>query len=374
MSTDEPLSRVKLDDALISRLRTVLGDDNGDAFALLWAEYLHLRMCFNDLKNGFGGDDPPMIQVWAISQQFADRYWTLLLEETVLSVCRLTDKRRVSGKKTTSISVLPEWFAAEPGVKNEVEQLVNTAKTAAEVLRIWRNTQLAHTAEKRERPPVTGRRNRSRRGRDTRGAGIRVAPTVILRTRAAAPDASDRRPRRAPRSHARDHDNGRGVAVRSGRPRRQRRYSRRRRRHEAPYWRGRNEGHRPQTGIGSHSRIPGGRAGSPQNNRQNRSRARRQPVTPRRAGITRRRSSIPTPRGVGRGGGLTGLPPQSGPVTADTPLSAGPRWTVRLAARRARHAVRPKASACRSSRLARGRRHRRTRSVARPGGFGRRTR
>ena len=156
MSTDEPLSRVKLDDALISRLRTVLGDDNGDAFALLWAEYLHLRMCFNDLKNGFGGDDPPMIQVWAISQQFADRYWTLLLEETVLSVCRLTDKRRVSGKKTTSISVLPEWFAAEPGVKNEVEQLVNTAKTAAEVLRIWRNTQLAHTAEKRERPPVTG--------------------------------------------------------------------------------------------------------------------------------------------------------------------------------------------------------------------------
>ena len=31
------------------------------------------------------------------------------------------------------------------------------------------------------------------------------------------------------------------------------------------------------------------------------------------------------------------------------------RWTVRLAARRARHAVRSKASACRSSRLARGR-------------------
>ena len=47
--------------------------------------------------------------------------------------------------------------------------------------------------------------------------------------------------------------------------------------------------------------------------------------------------------------------PASGPVTADTPLSAMPRWTVRLAARRARHAVRPKASACRSSRLARGR-------------------
>ena len=50
-----------------------------------------------------------------------------------------------------------------------------------------------------------------------------------------------------------------------------------------------------------------------------------------------------------------GLPPQSGPVTADTPLSAMPRSTVPAGGtRRARHAVRPKASACRSSRLARG--------------------
>ena len=50
-----------------------------------------------------------------------------------------------------------------------------------------------------------------------------------------------------------------------------------------------------------------------------------------------------------------GLPPQSGPVTADTPLSAMPRSTVPAGGtRRARHAVRPEASACRSSRLARG--------------------
>ena len=47
-----------------------------------------------------------------------------------------------------------------------------------------------------------------------------------------------------------------------------------------------------------------------------------------------------------------------------------PRWTVRLAARRARHAVRPKASACRSSRLARGRRHRRERGRSRGRGLG----
>ena len=46
--------------------------------------------------------------------------------------------------------------------------------------------------------------------------------------------------------------------------------------------------------------------------------------------------------------------PKSGPVTADTPLSAICRDLRCRLARRARHAVRPKASACRPSRLVRG--------------------
>ena len=62
-----------------------------------------------------------------------------------------------------------------------------------------------------------------------------------------------------------------------------------------------------------------------------------------------------------------GLPPQSGPVTADTPLSAMPRWTVRLAARPGATrcpSPRPRPAGHRGSRGAGA--PSRTRSVARP--------
>lgn len=155
MTTSELSPRVKLDDALLERIKTVLGDDD-DVFAWLWAEYLHLRMCFNDLKNGFGGDAPPMIHLWAVSPEFEKRYRNLLVEEIVLAACRLTDNETVSGHKTISISMLPEWFAHEPNLKNEMKRLVKIAADESKALRTWRNRQLAHTAKKRERAPVSG--------------------------------------------------------------------------------------------------------------------------------------------------------------------------------------------------------------------------
>ena len=158
MTKTEILPRVKLDEAVIERIKRSLGDDDGDVFAYLWAEYLHLRMCFKDLKNGFGGDNPPMIPVWAVDQEFEKRYRNLLVEAIVLAACRLTDNHTVSGKKTISISVLPGWFAREPNLENEMKRLVDTATTANEpkALRTWRNRQLAHTAKDRKRTPVSG--------------------------------------------------------------------------------------------------------------------------------------------------------------------------------------------------------------------------
>ena len=158
MTKIEILPRVKLDESVIERIKKGFGDDDGDVFAGLWAEYLHLRMCFNDLKNGFGGDNPPMIPVWAVAPEFEKRYRNLLVEAIVLTACRLTDNPTVGGKKTISISVLPGWFAHEPNLKKEMKRLVDTATTANEpkALRTWRNRQLAHTAKDRKRTLVSG--------------------------------------------------------------------------------------------------------------------------------------------------------------------------------------------------------------------------
>ena len=152
MTKTEILPRVKLDETLIERTKMCLGDDDGDLFARLWAEYLHLRMCFNDLKNGFGGDAPPMIPVWAVATEFQNRYRNLLVEAIGLAACRLTD----NGKKKISIKALPRLFSDEPDLKSEIDRLVRTATTANEALRTWRNWQLAHTVKENERPAVSG--------------------------------------------------------------------------------------------------------------------------------------------------------------------------------------------------------------------------
>ena len=152
MTKIEILPRVRLDETLLERTRTCLGDDDGDLFARLWAEYLHLRMCFNDLKNGFGGDAPPMIPVWAVATEFQIRYRNLLVEAIGLAACRLTDNT----KKTVSIKALRRLFANEPDLKMEIDRLVRTATTANAGLRTWRNRQLAHTAKERGRTAVSG--------------------------------------------------------------------------------------------------------------------------------------------------------------------------------------------------------------------------
>ena len=155
MKESEIGPRVKLPETLIETLNEDLGKEKGDQFAWLWAEYLHVRMCVDDLKNGFGGDKPPMNVIWGIAPEFAKRYRNLLIEAIVLGACRLTDKHKVSGKETISIAVLPKWFTNKPELKEEMERLVETANEQ-EKLRTWRHRQLAHTARERERPPVTG--------------------------------------------------------------------------------------------------------------------------------------------------------------------------------------------------------------------------
>ena len=153
MTRSEILPRANIGDAQIERIKRILGSDHGDVFARLWAEYLYLRMCFNDLKNGFKGEDPPMIPVWAVAAEFQKRYRNLLVETIVMTACRLTDHR----KGTVSIKALPRLFAGEQReLKTEVRQLVRTATTASEALRLWRNRQLAHTAKEKDRTAVSG--------------------------------------------------------------------------------------------------------------------------------------------------------------------------------------------------------------------------
>ena len=154
IKTEKILPRVKLGEPLIGRIKKVLGDDNGGRFERLWAEYHHLRVCFNDLKNGFGGADPPMLQVWAVEPKFDGRYRNLLVGEIVAAASRLTDNT----KNAVSINkVLPRLFRNQPDhLKTEMDRLVRAATDATRPLREWRNKQMAHTATETERTSVSG--------------------------------------------------------------------------------------------------------------------------------------------------------------------------------------------------------------------------
>ena len=90
-----------------------LGDERGHCFEQLWKEFRHLRTLFDSLKDGFGGYNPPMISVEAVSPQFREHYWNLLVEGIVASACRLLDKPETHGKKNVTITAIPEWFDEE---------------------------------------------------------------------------------------------------------------------------------------------------------------------------------------------------------------------------------------------------------------------
>ena len=134
-------------DRLTRLYKQKLGEERGNYFKKLWNDFCHLRRLFDSLKDGFGGDDPPMISVWVVSPQFRDHYWKLLVEGIVLSACRLLEKPDTDGKKNVTIRTIPEWFD-EDKPKEDINNLVNTVagNHTVAALREWRDKELAHTA------------------------------------------------------------------------------------------------------------------------------------------------------------------------------------------------------------------------------------
>ena len=134
-----------------------LGDEKGRVFEILWGEWLRLKTTFNDLKLGFGGDDPPMMQVRAVAAAFGDRCQDLHIEAVVMGTCRLTDRVNPGRSDDVSIGVLPGWFSDMPDKEDKACALVCAADNAARRgLRHWRNKQLAHLTSAKTRPEVIG--------------------------------------------------------------------------------------------------------------------------------------------------------------------------------------------------------------------------
>ncbi len=65
-------------------------------------------------------------------------------QQTLLTLCRLTDRGRVGGRSNASICYLPELIL-DDGLKHEVLPLIARACESTKFARDWRNRRVAHT-------------------------------------------------------------------------------------------------------------------------------------------------------------------------------------------------------------------------------------
>ena len=121
---------------------SVMGEALGEASYALWSEVALLFRDWGEFTHLFG-TDPSRIEVLnKAAPVFFRAVQIALFEATVLSIARLTDPPKSTGKSNLTVQQLPSLV--DPSIASELLLLVEAAKKAAEFCRDWRNRQIAH--------------------------------------------------------------------------------------------------------------------------------------------------------------------------------------------------------------------------------------
>lgn len=117
----------------------------------LWAELARIHLKWNDYRFLFA-DNPENFDVMNESApQFFYDLQQLMWGDVLLHLCRITDRKKVSGKSTLTILKLADVIT-EPSLQKNVLSLGEDACAKTKFARDWRNRRLAH----RELPPPNG--------------------------------------------------------------------------------------------------------------------------------------------------------------------------------------------------------------------------
>jgi hypothetical protein len=133
LSAEEALAELKRD----------LGPEFGEAFHTLQNDLVWLHLKWRQFRVLFGTKPERVDLLNEAAGNFFNVVQDVLWDDTLLSICRLTDDPGRGDRKRLSIRQLPAMIA-DPAVSAEVQTRVNAAIDKARFARDWRNRRIAH--------------------------------------------------------------------------------------------------------------------------------------------------------------------------------------------------------------------------------------
>jgi hypothetical protein len=120
-----------------------LGSELGPVFIALYDEVAWLHVKWQQYVSLFGGSEARIDLLNESAAVFFRVVEDNLWEDTLLSLCRLTEKPRVSGKEVLTVRRLPALLSDE-NLRQRVEARIVRCIAATTFARDWRNRHIAH--------------------------------------------------------------------------------------------------------------------------------------------------------------------------------------------------------------------------------------
>jgi hypothetical protein len=128
-----------------------MGKPLGELHYALQTEVAWLHLKWADFRALFATSKETIDLLNQAAPTFFGNLQSMMWEDALLHLCRLTDPPKSARKDTLTIRRLP-LLVPDPDLQSNVERLADDARKAAEFARDWRNRRLAH----KELPPLDG--------------------------------------------------------------------------------------------------------------------------------------------------------------------------------------------------------------------------
>ncbi|MCJ7483093.1 MAG: hypothetical protein MUO31_09020 [Thermodesulfovibrionales bacterium] len=120
-----------------------MGSDLGAVYFELRNEVAWLHEKWNQFLKLYGQSQESIEILNKAAGTFFGIIQKVLLEDIILHLSRLTDKKKSCGQKNLSLQILPEKIT-DPKLRAKIEELIEIAKKSCESARRWRDKLLAH--------------------------------------------------------------------------------------------------------------------------------------------------------------------------------------------------------------------------------------
>lgn len=138
------MSRVKTADESRLECIAIMGEPLGELHHYLWQELVWLYSKWYEFEILFWQKPSRIDLMNEAAPYFFYIIQTVLMEDIILGIARITDRPKIAGKETLTIRRIPQLLDGHQQLNEEISSLVSIARDKTLFCRDWRNRRIAH--------------------------------------------------------------------------------------------------------------------------------------------------------------------------------------------------------------------------------------